>query len=120
MPTKEEFDALASKKLTFSSGYYFGDSHENKIFLPTAGCGYGTDLDGASSGGDYWSSSLDTDNPFNASYLFFFDGDANTDFNYRYSGLSVRAIIDEPEKEIHQDDDNEKYKHENPEWFGEE
>lgn len=125
MPTKAEFDAL--KNVAGSAwddtgtvkGYRFGTS-TNQIFLPAAGYGNGTDLYDVGDGGFYWSSSLDAGDPDSACNLDFIDTDADTFGGLRYDGRSIRAIIDEPEKEIHQDDDNEKYKHENPEWFGEE
>ena len=94
MPTKAEFDALASETKVWDStnkGYTFGTS-PNTIFLPAAGYGYGTDLYDVGDDGYYWSSSLNTDVPSLAFYLFFVDGSAYTDGFDRYCGLSVRAV----------------------------
>lgn len=41
--------------------------------------------------GSYWSSTVDG---LNASHLFFYNGRANVNFNYRANGLSVRCIQD--------------------------
>ena len=93
MPTKAEFQALASKKRgDFSSGYNFGESDTQQIFLPAAGCGDGTDLSPAGYFGNYWSSSLNTDYPSKAYCLSFGVGFAYTDYYYRDVGRSVRAL----------------------------
>lgn len=97
MPTKEEFDALTSVEGSAwdgtgtVKGYRFGTS-PNQIFLPAAGYGDGTDLSGVGDGGRYWSSSLFTDDPYFAYFLYFFGGDAGTDYYYRCRGRSVRAL----------------------------
>ena len=94
MPTKAEFDALASETKVWDStnkGYTFGTS-PNTIFLPAAGYGYGTDLSNIGVHGDFWSSSLNTDSPGNAYYLYFLDGYAYTNGSSRYIGRSVRAL----------------------------
>ena len=94
MPTKAEFDALASETKVWDStnkGYTFGTS-PNTIFLPTAGYGYGTGLYGVGDYGYYWSSSLNTDDPYDACYLTFYDGYAYTSNSNRYYVQSVRAL----------------------------
>lgn len=93
MPTKEEFDALASETKVWDStnkGYTFGTS-PNTIFLPAAGAGYGAGLDYGGFG-YYWSSSLDTGNPNLAFCLGFYDEDITTYSVDRFYGLSVRAL----------------------------
>ena len=100
MPTKAEFDALCSLtkewKTNYKSsgvkGYLFTDANDNSIFLPAAGCGYGTDLFNAGDYGRYWSSSLNTDLPNDAYYLCFYGGYADTFYSIRYYGLSVHAL----------------------------
>ena len=128
-------------------GYYFTENG-NTLFFPLSNGGWveawWTRFCCFSDAGEYWSS---TSKDENTVYGFKFAransnisgwGDekvyistiGNRKYTYEDWGYAVydsetsiktiRAIIDEPEKEIHQDDDNEKYKHENPEWFGEE
>ena len=94
MPTKAEFQALASKKRgDFSSGYNFGESDTQQIFLPAAGSGDGTDFCNASVYGSYWSSSLDTRDPDYVSSLYFSYGGAGAGgYDLRYRGMSVRAL----------------------------
>ena len=95
MPTKEEFDALALLQTgDFESGYNFGTA-DAKIFLPAANYGNGTGLDEDDDDiGYYWSSSLNTDDPCWAYYLFFGEGLAVTSEGNRYYGRPVRALSD--------------------------
>ena len=69
-------------------------SNGNSIFLPAAGFhNVGGDI-GIGSGGDYWSSSLNTDNPNTACKLRFGSGyvDMINIFGERTFGLSVRPV----------------------------
>ena len=67
-------------------------SNGNSIFLPAAGYRYGSSLDYAGSDGDYWSSSLYTDDPDHA-WDVGFDSDGVRRYNYgRYYGQSVRPV----------------------------
>ena len=95
MPTKAEFDALVSETKVWDStnkGYTFGTS-PNTIFLPAAGYGNDTVLVFAGDFGNYWSSSLYTDNPKSAYNLYFLStGVASTGSNERCLGQSVRAL----------------------------
>ena len=59
------------------------------IFLPAAGYRYNSDLDGAGSSGDYWSSSLNTGYPYSAYGLYFYSGNVRSG---RYYGQSVRPV----------------------------
>ena len=74
---------------TPSSSYSLSDAH---IFLPAAGYRDDGDL-GAGSVGGYWSSSLYTDYPINAWYVYFDSGYVGSNNGSRYYGLSVRAVI---------------------------
>ena len=68
----------------------------NSIFLPAAGCRYSGDLGGAGLGGGYWSSSLNTDGPSNAWYVFFYSDYVirrNYSRYYRGCGRSVRPVL---------------------------
>ncbi len=60
------------------------------IFLPAAGYRNDTNLNNQGSNGNYWSSSLNSDNAWN---LNFNDGNVNADNNNnRYNGQSVRPV----------------------------
>ncbi len=67
-------------------------SNGNSIFLPAAGCRYGTSLIAADSGGYYWSRSLSTNYSGDACGLIFNSGDIGWSNNYRYYGQSVRPV----------------------------
>ena len=73
------------------SGRLFTGPNGNSIFLPAAGLRDGSELYGAGSYGEYWSSSL-TDDPYYAWYLGFGSVDSNMDSYYRYCGQSVRPV----------------------------
>lgn len=62
-------------------------------FLPAAGNCNGTSIGkNAGSWGNYWSSSLNTDNPNNAYNLNFNSDDSDWNNNNRYNGLTVRPV----------------------------
>ena len=64
----------------------------NSIFLPAAGYRYDTSLYDAGSYGYYWSSSLRTDYPGSACYVYF-DSEVVYRYSYdRYGGFSVRPV----------------------------
>lgn len=63
------------------------------IFLPAAGNRNGTNLNNQGSNGNYWSSSLNTDNPYNGRNLNFNSSNKNMNNNNRYNGHSVRAVL---------------------------
>ncbi len=98
MPTKEEFEELNSNcTVTWTTqngvnGRLFTGPNGNSIFLPAAGYRYGSSLDDAGSGGDYWSSSLYSGYTGDAWYLDFNSGNCNMYDLDRYYGLSVRAV----------------------------
>ena len=100
MPTNQEFEDLNSKcDWTWSSmngvnGYVVrgrGSYASNSIFLPCAGCGFGTSLNDAGFYGSYWSSVTDSDYDY-AWGLDFYSSDHGTGYDYRYFGQSVRPL----------------------------
>ena len=75
-------------------------SNGNSIFLPAAGYRFMTDVSYVSYQGEigrYWSSSLFSDTPSNAWYLYVYSYDAYMgDYsNFRYFGYTVRAVREE-------------------------
>ncbi len=110
MPTKADWEELFNKSNTYNEwtynyngtnvagrivykkkdggSYTLEDTH---IFLPSAGCRDGSEVFGVGYG-DYWSSSLDTDDPHSAFVRSFYsDYSVWCDFS-RYVGLSVRLV----------------------------
>ncbi len=62
------------------------------LFLPAAGYRWDGELNNAGSNGNYWSSSLNTDNPNNAWNLNFNSDNTNMNNNNRNYGQSVRPV----------------------------
>lgn len=101
MPTDEEWTALLANctwTWTTKNGVYgatvTSKINGNSIFLPAAGCRNGTTLYNTESYGNYWSSSLDTDYPYRAYFVYFCsDGVRKGDFD-RYRGQSVRPVTE--------------------------
>lgn len=100
MPTKAEQDELR-EQCTWTwttqngvNGYKVtSKKNGNSIFLPAAGCRFDSSLYYAGSYGDYWSSSLYTDYPSSAYFLFFNSDNVDWNISYgRYSGHSVRPV----------------------------
>ena len=99
MPTHDELTELREKctwTWTTQNGVkgYKVTSKTNgrSIFLPAAGCCYGSSLSYAGSSGYYWSSSLNTDSPYGARCVGI--GLSNVDWYYfdRDPGRSVRPV----------------------------
>ena len=101
MPSKEQQDELrdncAYEWTTVNGvkgGRFTSKKNGKSIFLPAAGYRNYSDLNGAGSGGDYWSSSQ---NPSYADYacsLRFGSSGAGTDgIGDRYGGQSVRPVV---------------------------
>lgn len=102
MPTKEEQDELRDNctwewttqngvegyKVTSKKKGYT----KNSIFLPAAGYRVDSSLNDAGSDGLYWSSSLDTDNPDSAYYLYFYSGSVGWLSRNRCVGFTVRPV----------------------------
>ena len=109
MPTRTEFEELLNPakctvKWEPQSGVaglkVTSKSTGKTVFFPAAGSKSGPAVDdsyivGAGTLGRYWSSSLNTEGPYNAYYLLF-DKDGGNVFNYyRYYGYPVRAVLAE-------------------------
>ena len=98
MPTKEEWQELYNNTTcTWTqqngvNGRLFTASNGNTLFLPAAGCRYGSSLYDAGSYGYYWSSSLITDSPYGAWRFYFNSGHYGVGNYYRRYGHSVRAV----------------------------
>lgn len=105
MPTRAEWDELTNTSncsWTWTSinginGYKVQSKKAgftgNWIFLPAAGYRlFGDDVDYAGSNGLYWSSSLRTDNPDYAYYMYFNSDRVGTTGGTRYTGQSVRPV----------------------------
>lgn len=65
----------------------------NSIFLPAAGYRYGTSLNDVGSGGDYWSSTLYTDDLYCAWGVYFSSSNILRNY-YRCPGQSVRPVLE--------------------------
>ena len=74
------------------NGRLFTASNGSSLFLPAAGYRWDGELYYAGDFGDYWSSSLDTDNPSDAWYFDFNSYNTFVGSGGRYYGISVRAV----------------------------
>ena len=101
MPTLAEFSELISKctaTWTTRNGVYGRlvtgkDAYASKcIFLPAAGYGRGSSLNGLGSDGDYWSSTPGSDSSYNAWRLLFGSGFFDMYNDGRYYVRSVRPV----------------------------
>ena len=98
LPTKVECEELKNKcTWTWMSqgghnGYKVTGPNGNSIFLPAAGYRYGSSLDNAGSGGDYWSSTPYESNAQGAYELGFNSSLHRVDWSNRDLGLAVRPV----------------------------
>ena len=98
MPTDEEWQELydnTTHTWTTQNGVYgrlFTATNGNSLFLPAAGYRGSSSLQYAGSHGNYWSSSLNTDDPYRAWYFYFSSGDFGLYYTGRLAGQSVRAV----------------------------
>lgn len=102
MPTEKEWKELADN-CSWMWGAKYGlngytvtsKSTGNSIFLPADGYCTQQTHSGSGSYGYYWSSSLDTDAPYQAWFLYFNAERHNmlTDSGYRCLGFSVRPVL---------------------------
>jgi len=117
MPTETEWNELldnTTSEWTTENGVYgrrLTASNGKSLFLPAAGYRWGSELYYAGGVGNYWSSSLDADDPDNPDnawvFLFSSDDPDNPDnawvflfssdgqgmsYDFRYGGLSVRPV----------------------------
>ncbi len=101
MPTDAEWTELRENctwtrtTLNGINGYEVkSKTNSNSIFLPAAGFRIDEDLFEAGSYGVYWSSSLYTDGPSDAGYVFFYSNDVSWTYYGRFCGQSVRPVVD--------------------------
>jgi len=98
MPTQTELRELKDNctvTLTTQNGVngrLFTAANGNSVFLPAAGYRWGSGLNYGGSYGRYWSSSLGTDYPGFAWYLYFYSDNYDMDGDGRYYGFSVRPV----------------------------
>lgn len=94
MPTDAEWEELINNctwtwtTQNGKNGYKVtSKSNGNSIFLPASS------LDKAGSYGNYWSSSLNTDTPYNAWFVYFYSSSVSrSSYYHRYLGRSVRPV----------------------------
>ena len=100
IPTDEEWIALLENCAWTRSiqngndGYLVTAKNGNSLFFPAAGYRYDARLGSAGSYGCYWSSSLYTDGPYNALYVYFNSDGVRRLGDNRYLGLSVRPVTE--------------------------
>lgn len=101
MPTYEEWAELrnnCTSEWTTLNGVkgrkFTSEKNGNSIFLPAAGYRYSNYRNSAGSDGNYWSSSLNTDDPYDAYDLVFTSGGVGTGYDYRCLGRPVRPVSD--------------------------
>lgn len=105
MPTQADFKELTANttvtwETNFNDSGVAGRKFTSKkdstkyIFIPSAGFAYNGSLDFQGSYGGVWSSSLYSSIPNNAWLLGFDSGSMGIDYNGRYSGYSVRGVLE--------------------------
>ena len=100
MPTDQEWTELRTEcTWTWTTqngvnGRLVTGPNGNSIFLPAAGNRNNTDLDYAGSSGYYWSSSLSTDDPGRAYFVYFNSVGVRRLGSNRYFGFSVRPVTE--------------------------
>ena len=97
-PTEDEWEELIDHTTSTwiirngVDGRLLTGSNGKSLFLPAAGYRYGSRFNNAGEYGFYWSSTLDTDHPYDAWYFSFLSNNQDM-YNYgRDLGLSVRAV----------------------------
>ena len=97
LPTEEEIEELV-ENCTWNwttqggkKGYKVTGPKGNSIFLPAAGCRYGTKLNYTGENGYYWSSTPYGSDAYGA-YSLLFSSSQSVDWNLRYYGQSVRPV----------------------------
>ncbi len=100
MPTETELEELINKctwrwtSINGKKGYEVTGPNKKSIFLPAAGCKYGTELRNVGKNGYYWFGTLSSYYSYCARYLSF-DGSYRNTYNYyRRCGLSVRPVTE--------------------------
>lgn len=98
MPTEEEWEELINNTtvewttVNGVNGRKFTAANGNTLFLPAASYRDGSELSGAGSLGDYWSSSLFSDYPHRAWYFNFYSDGQRMGYDSRRYGFTVRAV----------------------------
>ncbi len=98
MPTydqlKELRDQCSWTWMTINNvkGYLVEGKNCNAVFLPAAGYRSNTWLNGAGSGGNYWSRTLNSDDPSDAWFLGFYSSYVRMYDYDRYFGQSIRPV----------------------------
>ena len=99
IPSKEQIQELCDNctsqeaSINGVNGILITGPNGNTMFLPAAGCRWGSSLDNAGTYGLYWARALYTNNPSLACGLGFASGNINWYWgNSRYLGYSVRAV----------------------------
>ena len=96
-PTYEEWEELIDKcNWSWTGSGYKVTSKTNgqSIILPAAGYRYEGSTGNAGSYGNYWSSSLYTDYPSRAWYVYFYSEYRSTYYSSRCNGRSVRPVTE--------------------------
>ena len=100
MPTKSDFEELTAnttsvwETLNGVNGRRFtSKTNGNSIFVPAAGYCFNGSVDGVGSGGGLWSSSLGESFPSYGWCLGFYSDSVSMGYDYRYDGLTVRAVL---------------------------
>ena len=104
MPTREQYQELFSETdhswvNNFNSSGINGMKFVSKkdsskyIFIPASGLAWHGSFDFVGNYGGLWSSSVDTSDAQNASYLFFDSGICGVNYGSRYGGMCVRSIL---------------------------
>ena len=97
-PTTDEWQELISNTTNQwttrngVNGRLFTGFNGNTLFLPAAGYRFDSSLDYAGTYGEYWSSSLNTDDPFKAWFVLSSSNYLLLPSEYRGIGHSVRAV----------------------------
>lgn len=100
MPTREEQDELRACNWTWTSlngvnGYRIQGPNGNSIFLPAAGCMYGTTLNGVGEYGLYWGASLYAPYSGYSFHIYFESATCDWVGSERYTGQTIRPVANE-------------------------
>ena len=84
------------------NGRLFTSKTDNSksIFIPAAGLAWDGSVANSGDYGNVWSSMLSSGNVDYGQYLSFYSGDASLSVNDRYSGFSIRGVIDKPSLKV--------------------
>ena len=103
MPTKDDFEELLegttnewveNYKDSGVNGILFtSTSNGNTMFIPAAGYRDGSSFYYQGSGGNVWSSLLNTHNPYDAYGLYIFSHSYSVNSEYHYFGFPVRGVL---------------------------